>query len=1480
MLFSALRLNRVYVGQGTIPFPKGAPIGKGEFIFLCEPTYESTVAMISNPKYQFSVSKIDRYTSDVKFRRKIGAKMVLENHSRTAQREFEASTAGKVMRFIPPLRRSAVSNSKYSIAYDFGKWNEIFFTYRKRTGTAEEICNTYVDFLLEYLNQPGFEDYHKLVVMEPSVWLARNPKHAIGVTKGYLNDPVSILYAAAYRFPDVIAKLKGIEFYLVDAVNGDLVYMDTTYMNKKEIRKFRTMLTKMGCMKLAEEEETVSDKEGNISDDNIEKIEKLNAVRDENKRDEVQAMKTVITTPIAKVDEVPKTTVIPPDPKKAEANNPAPEDDQKSVQVEPSTVQAEKPKTKKERENEEAENDLIDLFLDLEDEDKKPVKEEKPKEPDAAEAQADNELDEEIDTEVEAGLDEMDDTDADPDTVSDVITDRIKRNVMIQKFKPDFDPKTTARIQNLMKIQDTIVDQSIDDMKAKIIPPTDLSRTVNSTNQSIIKPKAKNFYKGYNENLFDKDIDRAVATLSKADYPLFIQSKTVEDTSDTMNLKKTYTYEMADKDGHKHTIKFDVPIFIDDRYIYLGGNKKVVENQLFTMPLVKSGPDEVQLVTLYRKIIMYRTGYRVDMRAEVIKKYILSDQGVRSFRVKIGDSQMKNRSMNTTLDYDNLSKNITSCEIGGIRFIFNVELLMKEVNDLLAKDNKKPLDSNYDSNGLLIGYHKKTHELVYASEKRGESVNDRIFDAMSPEQKSELAKFKVSPKRLAFVRAKIYNVYLPIVVFMCFCEGLTSVLQKAKATYEVVEPGTRYNALEQSALKFSDKWVIWDHHPLHISLIFNGLYGFNTEDYTFEEADGKSMWIDFMLQVYKKTNAITVMDQFKNFMIDPITAEVLRDMNLPTDLVSLLIAGCIMMNNSQSQNVSDPSNFRLRSNEIFVQFIYESIADAYLDYRKTVDKKSPKHISVAPNLIMRKIYGGKNPRTGKKDSACSMIEDASVLNPILELEKKGTASFRGPSGINLDAAYTLQKRSYDPGMTGTLAISTSPDKNVGVARQLTLDPNVTSLRGYIGPHDEDAIDDMTGAQLFSPAELLSPPGVMHDDAQRTAMAYKQSKYMVPIEDASPVLMGNKVEAAIPNYMSRDFVVTAKKNGVVEAIENDIVIIKYSDGTYDSFSLEPRQCKNSAGGFYIEIKFETDLQVGDKVIEGQIVAYNPVTFTKNRDDKSASMNIGVLAKIAIAPTFDIYEDSVPITSKLAERLATTVVNESRAILAKEAVVQSMVKIGDHVEVGDPLITYDNSQTDPELSALWEDMEATYGEALSENVINSVKAEKSGVITDIKIYSAVDKDELSPTLRPIVTAYWKKIKKHNDTLEKYRNADDPAMLPCGQQIKEIPGPVEAKFGKILGETVNDGVLICFFIKHKDIVKKGDKLTAYTALKGIVSNVIDPGYEPRSEYRMDEEISCFLAPGAILARKTPSVILTMFTNKIIIELKRHLRDQYLET
>lgn len=61
------------------------------------------------------------------------------------------------------------------------------------------------------------------------------------------------------------------------------------------------------------------------------------------------------------------------------------------------------------------------------------------------------------------------------------------------------------------------------------------------------------------------------------------------------------------------------------------------------------------------------------------------------------------------------------------------------------------------------------------------------------------------------------------------------------------------------------------------------------------------------------------------------------------------------------------------------------------------------------------------------------------------------------------------------------------DANVGVVRELTLEPNITSTRGYMDVKNKAGVEDLNSANLFTAAELLTPIGVTHDDPDRTSI---------------------------------------------------------------------------------------------------------------------------------------------------------------------------------------------------------------------------------------------------------------------------------------------------------------------------------------------------------------------------------------------------------
>lgn len=66
-------------------------------------------------------------------------------------------------------------------------------------------------------------------------------------------------------------------------------------------------------------------------------------------------------------------------------------------------------------------------------------------------------------------------------------------------------------------------------------------------------------------------------------------------------------------------------------------------------------------------------------------------------------------------------------------------------------------------------------------------------------------------------------------------------------------------------------------------------------------------------------------------------------------------------------------------------------------------------------------------------------------------------------------------------------------------------------------------------------------------------------------------------------------------------------------------------------------------------------------------------------------------------------------------------------------------------------------------------------------------------------------------------------------------------------------------------------------FSALKSVVCEVIDEGYEAFSEFRPDEEVSAFVPPLSIIGRMVPSTIQTILANKMLVELKRKLKDIY---
>jgi hypothetical protein len=173
---------------------------------------------------------------------------------------------------------------------------------------------------------------------------------------------------------------------------------------------------------------------------------------------------------------------------------------------------------------------------------------------------------------------------------------------------------------------------------------------------------------------------------------------------------------------------------------------------------------------------------------------------------------------------------------------------------------------------------------------------------------------------------------------------------------------------------------------------------------------------------------------------------------------------------------------------------------------------------------------------------------------------------------------------------------------------------------------------------------------------------------------------------------------------------------------------------------------------------------------------------------------------------------------------------------------------------------------------------LKSKYDGVIEDIKIYSTFDSDEVSPSLKKILTDYWKEIRSKKALVRKYK-IDDPTYT--GSTFMDSDGPMKPdENDKIKGYKVEGGgVIIEFYVKYTDVVGVGDKLCDFAALKGVTCTVIPKGKEPYAMGTPDEEISTITPGSSILARMTPSLLSVMWGNLCIVEMKKALKKIFEE-
>lgn len=1041
-----------------------------------------------------------------------------------------------------------------------------------------------------------------------------------------------------------------------------------------------------------------------------------------------------------------------------------------------------------------------------------------------------------------------------------ILNAEAEENVRIDKARASRMAQLSEEFRNKEINGKSVKDLLSQNPNDKKLPETSLP--IASINDDWKHMSFMNFDKLYDP---DSDIVKMLDAMKNWSYPIAVRDIRVEDTSTSEDLINTWYISCEDFKGTRFTLTVDIPIFINDKFLMLRGNKKVIMIQSTLVPVIKTDLNTCQIISAsYMKIFvrLINTGSRFCKSFPATMKISRALTRYEGSNVKItyGDNTKICGKYELPVDYIDLAGTFDRIETPSFIFYFNQDELRKEY----VVDDTKGIPLGISKNIHLKDGKEKEDAILYYSFHEAKEfkmvsryISLLLQSDLGPEYNEIYDGVSIAGMKFAYSEASVLAKRIPLVVVCAYLEGLTSVLTKAGITFSFKQKLDRFDKTNgmTNYIEFSDGYLIYD-VTYSSSLLMNGFTKFDTSLYSLKEINSKKMYMDF-LQQYGPFVALGL-DNSYDCMIDPITKEILEIYKLPTDYVSVLLYSNSLLADNRFAKHTDVSVRRLRRKELVAGYFYKALTSAYHKYVSEVKntRRSPK-MFIKRSEVIDSILS-KDPSSG----------DLSVNNVINDIECANTVTNKGLVGMNTERGYTLDKRGFDDSMLNILAMSTGFAATVGVNRQATLNCSIEGARGLVKPIDNDT-NKLSAANSLCISEAITPFGSTHDDPFRTLMTYVQtSKHTVRCAHNDPLLVTNGADEAVAYLSSDIFAYKAKKNGVVKEVVNDpakptgpnnYMIIEYDDGTNEYINLAETIEKNSDGGYYVPLKLDTDLKVGQRVKAGSVVAYDKKSFSNDvGESKNLALNVGTLAKVAVLNTDEGFEDSAALTEEFSKKLGTEVIVAKEVKLDKNDNIFLQKKIGDHVGEGDTLLSYQASLDDDIADQLLKNLSIDK-DRLSDLGRNPIKSKYTGTLEDIKVYRTVDMDELSPSLQKLVKMYEGPIKEKKKILEQYG-------------LKTNTLPITAKQDNV-GKTKNvyDGVLVIFYIKYTDTMAIGDKIVFYSANKGTVKYLIPEGQEPYTDFRPEEHVDAFVNIASIQGRLVESTNLYGSLCKLMVELDR---------
>lgn len=943
-----------------------------------------------------------------------------------------------------------------------------------------------------------------------------------------------------------------------------------------------------------------------------------------------------------------------------------------------------------------------------------------------------------------------------------------KRHVRLaNSFKTIPAPFGEGTLEDFVKIPK----EEVWNFKPKVIP--DIPHVVD---KSMLQSTLLNYDSDYIEKIFQKDVASMILNLQKAG--LAITDYSVVKKSDALNDLYDYTVRIVPVYGSPSTVRFQLPAVDKNGKYRVNGTKYFMRKLKFDKPIRKIAPNVVALSTYYGKLFVERSARSADDMGSALTSLIekatqLSPPAV--LELVLGNTFAEDQPVPRA--FSAIAKEYVSFIINGIQFVFDYPGLVKNFGEQVVAEAK--------SKGLIPVGSNKTG--VFYMNIRGE-----VYDSKGQSLGSINSMLGLSDDKLPVeqVIVKVMGQEVPMAAILMYQMGINKLMNLLDVKPERRVKGTRVDPVPNTfELTFADEVWRFPVHGGNSSLIWASLLRWKKylRGFSVQELDNKDTYNLLFGMADLTARYVREIDNLNALFLDPVAIEVLTEMKEPTELNELFIkAAFYLVTDNYPSDISSEGAL-IRGYERMPGAVYRALTGAIRQYSgQPVSSRAT--VDISPYEVLSAI---------QSDPSVAIVEDS---NPIHNLKEKENVTYAGTGGRS-KRAMVRRTRAFHVSDIGIRAEASVDNGDVGINTFLTANPNLTSLRGTAVPTKDP--DPKNGVGNLLSTSALVAPFATYDDPKRVSFIGIQQSHVIASNDAmvSPIRTG--YEQIMAHRVDDLFATAAKGPGVITEKGPNYMVVKYDDESLGEDRIQLGRRFGVVTGHVVPHQVKSELEVGKRVVEGEIVSYHPGFFQRDwRDPTQVLWKSGTLTNIALMENNSTFEDASLISENLSKRLHTPTSHTRTILINFNQGIRNLVQVGEHVD-NESILAF----IEDEVSAASDLFDESTLEALKRLGSPAPRAKYVGNIEKVEVVYFGDKEDMSPSIRKVADYYDNQRAKLSKAL----------------------GGAESKSGQIFTPTRLDGLsieldmmAIRIYITHDRSMGDGDKIVVGNQKKSVVSGV----------------------------------------------------------